>query len=466
MNGLYGVALNSHTTTTMSNRNRNREVLFTHQQTKLALWGGLECTVNRVGDVYQDQVIRSGHHDRLTDLDLIADLGISTLRYPVLWERAAPDHPDELTWAWTDERLNRLRELGIRPIAGLVHHGCGPRYATYDQPAFEHELARYAGRVAERYPWIDAYTPINEPLTTARFGGLYGHWYPHGNTSRMFVDILLRECRATIRAMAAIRKVRPDAQLIQTDDLGKTHSTPLLGYQADLENERRWLTWDLLCGRIVPHHPLWQYLRRSGAREQDLWFMVENACPPSVIGINHYVTSERYLDENYRAYPARTRGGNHRHRYADTEVVRAKPELRTGIGGLLLEAWNRYGLPMVVTEAHLGDTEDEQQRWLGEIWQQAQQAKAAGADVRAVAVWALLGLYDWHCLLTRQENLHEPGVFNVSSGRPEPTALAPMLKRLAAGEPVESLIPAGLGWWQVEQQKACLVPALVESVSL
>ena len=25
-----------------------------------------------------------------------------------------------------------------------------------------------------RYPWIDAYTPVNEPLTTARFSGLYG----------------------------------------------------------------------------------------------------------------------------------------------------------------------------------------------------------------------------------------------------------------------------------------------------
>ncbi|MFD2571914.1 family 1 glycosylhydrolase [Spirosoma soli] len=441
----------------MSNRQRKRAELYTPQTSELALWGGLECTVNRVGDTYQDQVYRSGHHDRIDDLDLIADLGISALRYPVLWERAAPDNPDELNWTWTDERLNRLRQLGIRPIAGLVHHGCGPRYATYDQPAFEHELARYARRVAERYPWVDAYTPINEPLTTARFGGLYGHWYPHGKSPRTFVDILLRECRATVRAMAEIRAVRPDAQLIQTDDLGKTHSTPLLQYQADLENERRWLSWDLLCGRINPDHPMWDYLRRFGASERDLWFLVENACPPSVMGINHYVTSERYLDHNVRNYPTRMRGGNGFHRYADTEMVRAVPELRTGIGGLLQEAWLRYGLPIVVTEAHLGDTEDEQMRWLGEIWQQAHQAKAAGVDIQAVTVWALLGLYDWHCLLTKREDKHEPGVFNVSSGHPEPTALAPMIKRLAAGEPVESLIPPGLGWWQSAEQKPSLI---------
>lgn len=448
----------------MSNRQRNRTNVYPSQSIKPALWGGLECTVNRVGDLYQDQIVRGGHQTRLRDLDLIADLGISTLRYPVLWERTAPDHPDSFDWTWTDERLNRLRALGIRPIAGLVHHGCGPCYATYDQPAFEHGLARYARLVAERYPWIDAYTPVNEPLTTARFGGLYGHWYPHGTSCHQFVDILLRECRATVRAMAEIRKVRPDAQLIQTDDLGKTHSTPLLSYQAELENERRWLSWDLLCGRVVPHHPLWSYLRRSGASEHDLWFLVENACPPSILGVNHYVTSERYLDENRLAYPACTHGGNAHHAYADTEMVRAWPEHRTGLGGLLLEAWERYGLPMVVTEAHLGDCEDEQMRWLGEVWQQAERARAAGADVQAITVWALLGMYDWHCLLTRREDRHEPGVFNVSSGQPEPTRLATMVKQLAAGEPVESLIPPGRGWWQAEYPLAPLRPSLGETV--
>ncbi len=422
----------------------------THLPTKssLSLWGGIECTVNRVGDVYQDQVRRSGHHDRPDDLATLGALGIKALRYPVLWERTAPDAPHQLDWRWSDERLGILRELNIDPIVGLVHHGCGPRYATYDTPAFAQELPRFARRVAERYPWVTAYTPINEPLTTARFSGLYGLWYPHGRTDRAFIDILLRQCRATVLAMAEIRAVQPDARLIQTDDLGYIHSTPEMTYQADFENERRWLTWDLLCGQVTPQHPLWSYLRRSGATEADLWFFVEQPCPPSVIGINHYVTSERYLDHNVAAHPGRPHAHNGRDRYIDTEVVRGAPEQRTGLSGLLLQAWYRYGLPLAVTEAHLGDRVDEQKRWLGELWQQAEQARAGGADVRAVTVWALLGLYDWHCLLTRQENRYEPGVFNVSSGRPEPTDLVSMIQRLAAGEPVESLVPPGLGWWQ------------------
>ena len=39
----------------------------------LEVWGGVECTVNRVGDEYFDQLERSGHATRLEDLDLFAE---------------------------------------------------------------------------------------------------------------------------------------------------------------------------------------------------------------------------------------------------------------------------------------------------------------------------------------------------------------------------------------------------------
>ena len=66
---------------------------------------------------------------------------------------------------------------------------------------------------------------MNEPLTTARFSGLYGHWHPHGRDDRTFVRALLTECKATVLSMAAIRRVNPHAQLVQTEDMGFTRST-------------------------------------------------------------------------------------------------------------------------------------------------------------------------------------------------------------------------------------------------
>src|ERR687885_668297 len=212
---------------------------FTQRPT-LEMWGGVESTVNRVRDTYLDQNERSGHAQRLDDLDRFAALGIRALRYPVLWERVAPDGLERADWTWTDDRLARIRAHGMRPIVGLVHHGSGPRHTSLVDPGFPEGLARYARAVAERSPWVESYTPVNEPLTTARFSGLYGHWYPHGRDDRTFLRALLVQCRAVARAMAAIRCVNPTARLVQTDDLGKTHSTPLLAYQAVFENDRRW----------------------------------------------------------------------------------------------------------------------------------------------------------------------------------------------------------------------------------
>lgn len=418
----------------------------------LELWGGLECTVNRVGATYHDQLERSGHNQRIGDLDRFAELGLRVLRYPIVWERTAPDGPERADWSWSDERLGRLRELGIRPIAGLVHHGSGPRHLNLCEPAFADGLAVYARAVAERYPWIDSYTPVNEPLTTARFCGRYGHWYPHGEDDLLWARALLTQCRAVVQAMEAIRLVNPAAQLVQTDDLGKIFSTPALRYQAEFENNRRWLTFDLLCGRVDHDHPMWGFLRWLGIPEADLHWFVEHACPPDVIGINHYLTSDRFLDDQLHHYPATVHGGNDKQPYADTEAVRVRAGGIAGPETVLREAWERYRLPVAVTEAHLGCTREEQLRWLHEVWQTATTLRQDGVDVRAVTVWSLLGAYDWNSLLTEENGTYEPGVFDLRGPQPRPTALAGLVRELATGHVPNHPVLAVPGWWRRPQR--------------
>src|SRR4051794_22299461 len=89
---------------------------------QLEIWGGLECTVNRVNDQYFSQMEWNGHAVREGDLERFASLGIRKLRYPILWERTAPESIAQADWSWADDRLSRLRSLGVTPIAGLVHH--------------------------------------------------------------------------------------------------------------------------------------------------------------------------------------------------------------------------------------------------------------------------------------------------------------------------------------------------------
>lgn len=412
----------------------------------------MECTVNRVGDRFFNQLERSGHWDRESDPGLFAALGLRTLRFPVLWELLAPDSLDEIDWTWTDARLARTRVLGIRPIAGLLHHGSGPRYTDLLDPEFPQKFGHYARAIAERYPWIDAYTPINEPLTTARFSALYGHWYPHKQDDFSFARAFLAQCRATVLGMRAIREVNPRAQLIQTEDFGKTFSTRPLAYQAQFENDRRWITWDLLSGMVDRFHPMWSYLRWAGIAESDIAIFQREPCPPDTLGVNHYVTSERFLDENIAAHPPETWGGNGRQRYADVAAVRSGATDTAGVKNLLLEIWRRYGRTIAVTEAHLGCTVDEQVRWFMEIWDAANLAREEGADISAVTSWALLGSFDWNSLLTGEDNYYEAGAFDVFDGDPRPTLIADMIRELAAGNEFDHPFLSEPGWWRRESR--------------
>ncbi|MGZ8259119.1 MAG: family 1 glycosylhydrolase [Caldimonas sp.] len=412
------------------------------------MWGGVECTVNRVHEAYFTQLERSGHCTRDDDLERFAALGIEALRYPVLWERTAPDGLANADWSWPTRRLEELRRLGIAPIVGLVHHGSGPRHTGLLDEGFAPGLAEFAAAAASRFPWVEDWTPVNEPLTTARFSALYGLWYPHARDDGSFVRALLHQCRATVLAMAAIRRIQPRARLVQTDDLGRTSGTDRMSEVVDFYNERRWLAWDLLCGRVDACHPLWGYLREHGASEDKLLWFRDHPCPPDVVGVNYYVTSERWLDHRVERYPERPRGHHEGIEFVDIESVRVLAMPAPQIASLLQEVWARYGIPVAITEAHIDAGREDQLRWLHEIWRAAEAARAAGADVRAVTAWSLLGAFDWNCLLGECRGYYEPGPYDVRAPLPRPTALARLIAELAAGRDPGHPVVRGDGWWR------------------
>lgn len=116
----------------------------------IALWGGLECSVARIGDEFRDQFADTGHRIRNRDLHAVADLGIRTLRYPVLWESVSPDDPETCDWSWHDRQMDTLRRSGIAPIVGLVHHGSGPRYTHLRDPHFADGMAALPDSACDR----------------------------------------------------------------------------------------------------------------------------------------------------------------------------------------------------------------------------------------------------------------------------------------------------------------------------
>jgi dTDP-4-dehydrorhamnose reductase len=413
----------------------------------LELWGGHEPTVSRVKDTYSDQSILAGHHRREDDLERFAALGIKALRYPVLWETLWSADRESPHWRRCDARLQSMRALGLRPIVGLLHHGSGPRHTSLSDDGFAPGLAAHAAATARRYPWVEDWIPVNEPLTTARFSAQYGLWYPHARDEREFWRALINQIDAVRLSMRAIRRVNARARLIQTEDLGRTYATAPLADQAEFDNARRWMTWDLLCGRVGPDHAFWPRLLAFGFGDR-LRAILDDPCAPDILGLNHYVTSDRFLDHRVERYPQRRHGGNHQGRYADIEAVRVVQPGPDLIAGALDETWRRYRLPIAVTETHLGCTREEQMRWFQEAWSAATWAKACGADVRAVTAWALLGAYNWRNLLTHDDGSYEVGAFDVRGARPRPTAMARLLGEIGASGGTQDELALGNGWWR------------------
>ena len=410
----------------------------------LQLWGGAECTVNRVGDRFFDQSRLTGHDDRLDDLERFADLGLRKLRVAILWERVETS-PGLYDWRAADATMERLRALGIEPVVGLIHHGSGPVWTDLTQPSFATGLAAHAARVAERYPWVVDWTPVNEPLTTARFSCLYGLWHPHLSDEAAFWTALVTQIEATALAMAAIRRTVPHARLLQTEDHGQTYATAPCEDQARFENDRRLMTWDLLCGRVPAEHPLHGHLVSLGLGDR-LAALAKQPSPPDVVGLNHYVTSDRFLDHRLQRYPPALHGGNGRIAYADTEAVRAVADWTSGWRRDLTILHERYSLPIAVTECHLGCGPAQQAVWLNQCWRAALAARAAGIPVEAVTVWALLGSVGWDRLLTEEGGGYEAGVFDVSRSELQETDLGAAVRCLASGAP--PLADSCLGWWE------------------
>lgn len=408
---------------------------------RLALWGGHECTISRVGDAFRDQGQLAGHSGRLDDIARFAALGVTALRYPLLWERVEAEG-----LGFAEAPMAEMQRLGIAPIVGLVHHGSGPAWTSLVDAGFAEGLARHAALVAETFPWVSDWTPVNEPLTTARFSCLYGLWYPHRQDEGACWLALLNQVDGTRAAMRAIRAVNQAARLVQTDDLGRAVAGPGMARQAAFENARRWLTWDLLCGMVVPGHPLWARIAGHGL-EGRLRAIADDPCPPDVIGINHYVCSNRFLTDAFERHPGILPAADGEP-CINLDAVRTSPD-SADIASLLEEAWLRYGRPLAVTECHIGCSREEQLRWVHEVWRAAEGARRAGVEVEAVTAWSLLGATDWNSLLTRDAGHYEPGVFDVRSSPPRPTALAGLLQDLSAGRPPRQghLLEAP-GWWR------------------
>lgn len=388
----------------------------------LELWAAPASTVLAMGADGFDRVRRTGHHDRLDDVERLAALGARRVRFPVLWSCIAGEGRDD--WRWSDVRLGRLAELDVAAIATLLD-GCGP----HDVVA---ALAAHAGAAVRRYPWLEDWTPIQAPQSTAR----------RTSDGAARLRSLVLSARAIAAAMERIRMVTPHARLVHCDGLGRVLATPALARQCALADDMRWLVLDLLCGRVDRRHPLRAPLEDAGVAASELDALVDRPCPPDVIGIEYDLASDRFLDDRIERHPAHALRTDGTLVVADVEAIRDPLVAIAGHRGVLDDAWARYGRPLAITDTHLGGAREAQLRWLWEAWCAAVDARRDGLDVRAVTISSAFGIA--HVDGAR----YESGAYDVRSKTPRPTAIASLARELADGRTPSHPSLSTPGFWR------------------
>jgi len=217
---------------------------------------GIECSNPAVADpstggrLRRDLLAECGHYRHFReDFALVKELGTPCLRYGLPNHRVhlGPGHYD---WSFADEAMAEIRRLGITPIVDLLHFGIPDWIGDFQNPEMPLHFAAYAGAVAQRYPWVRAFTPVNEIYVSARNSGWDGLWNERLRSERGFVTALKHLVAANLLAGAAIVRHRPDAIFVQSESAEYTHhvvASP--SHAVKLRNKLIFLSLDLLYSK-------------------------------------------------------------------------------------------------------------------------------------------------------------------------------------------------------------------------
>ena len=352
-------------------------------------------TINN-GRTRVDQMDSCGHYLRWReDFDLVQDMGIQFLRY------GPPIHrtflgPGKYDWEFADLTFAELKRRDITPIVDLCHFGVPDWIGNFQNPDFPMLFASYASAFAERYHWVQLYTPVNEMFICAVFSAKYGWWNEQLSDDRAFVTALKHIVKANVLAMTNILKRRPDAIFIQSESSEYFHAeNPAAIGPAERLNSMRFLSLDLNYGRRVDSD-MFEYLLENGMTKEEYHFFLHNRLKQHcILGNDYYKTNE--------------------HRVSPDGSTRASGEV-FGYSEITRQYHNRYRLPVMHTETNLneGPNGDEAVNWLWKEWANVLRLRNVGIPTVGFTWYSLTDQVDWDSALRFQNgNVNPLGLYDL-----------------------------------------------------
>ena len=364
------------------------------------IWAvGVECSL--LPHIKVDQFEWTQHDKQWKDdFRLIReDFGAISTRYCLPWSMLEPQR-GVFDWKWADERIEYITgTLGLKLMLDVMHFGT-PQWLQQacGDPEFPEALEALSAKVAERYrERVQMFCPFNEPLITALFSGDFGFWPPHSRRWRGYMPVLSRVVQGTIRATRAIRSAAPEATVILCDSCEHHHTRePELEADIRMHNLRRFAVLDLITGKVDERHPLRKWFTSYGFSDTDLAWINANRWAPDVIGLDYYSHTETQLET--------INGG----------VRQRKPESPLGLYGCSMEYWNRYGIPMMVTETSIDGPQLDRELWLEQTVNDCKRLREEGVPMIGYTWWPFFDNVDWDgALLHHIGKIHAVGLYNL-----------------------------------------------------
>ncbi len=386
---------------------------------------GVENSVPTIdgGRTRVDEMASCGHYDRWReDFALVQDMGIGYLRY------GPPIHTTWLgagkyDWSFADQTFAEIKRRNIVPIVDLCHFGVPDWIGNFQNPDFADQFAIYVRAFAERFPWVQLYTPVNEMYICATFSARYGWWNEQLSSDQAFVTALKHIVKANVLAMRTILEVRPDAIFIQSESSEYFHAeSPAAIRPAELMNAQRFLTLDLNYGRRLDSE-MYEYLLDNGMTRDEYHFFLDNRLKQHcIMGNDYYVTNE--------------------HRVAANGGTRPSGEI-FGYSEITRQYHDRYRLPVMHTETNLvqGPLGTEAVDWLWKEWANVLRVRNDGVPVVGFTWYSLTDQMDWDSALReRRGNVNPLGLFDLDRKiRPVGEAYKQMIAEWRDVLPTQSL---------------------------
>nr|WP_299595387.1 family 1 glycosylhydrolase [Sphingomonas bacterium] len=370
-----------------------------------------------------DEMESCGHYERWEeDFTLVHEMGIGYLRFgpPIHKTWLAPGKYD---WEFSDLTFADLKRRNIVPIVDLCHFGVPDWIGNFQNPDFPEQFCIYARTFAERFPWIQLYTPVNEMFICATFSARYGWWNEQLSSDAAFVTALKHIVKANVLAMQAILKVRPDAIFIQSESSEYFHAeSPAAIRPAEIFNSQRFLSLDLNYGRRVDSE-MYEYLLDNGMTREEYHFFLGNRMKQHcIMGNDYYATNE--------------------HRVNSEGMTRASGEI-FGYSEITRQYHDRYRLPVMHTETNLnqGPLGTESVDWLWKEWANLLRVRNDGVPVVGFTWYSLTDQVDWDTALrVKNGNVNPLGLYDLDRKiRPVGRAYKKLIEQWRDVLPTQSL---------------------------